>query len=158
MSVNFAAAKGMVEAAMGTCHGFEKSAEAGFHTVFQVALGKFNAILRFPNASVKNASDVVRSEQATMTFLREAHGFPIPRVYTWSADLEGDGIGSPYIFMEHIPGVPFEDALHEGKVSNCLWRQIAQIQDRLARIPLARIGSIYRREDLPPHLADSPLY
>ncbi|PYH72717.1 mitochondria protein Fmp29 [Aspergillus vadensis CBS 113365] len=88
--------------AMGEDHCFHiiKLAEGGFNKVFlfRTTSGK-EVIARIPAPIAGPPHYTTASEVATMSFLRDILGVPVPRVLAYSAD-STNPVGSEYIIME----------------------------------------------------------
>ena len=112
----------------------------------------FKAIVKIPYKISVPTTYATASEVATLTFLR-SKGFPVPKVYGWSSTRENK-VGVEYIIMEHAPGVGadtcwFQTTKHQKKA---LVTGIVDIEKKLFDIPFASIGSLYFKQDIPPHL------
>ncbi|KAK5788374.1 hypothetical protein VI817_009332 [Penicillium citrinum] len=91
-------------------------------------LNNITRVLEFPNktcwiarihirrsSSPFNSSASLKSEIATMQFIKEQSDLPVPRVFGYDTN-EENPVGSAYILMEFLPGIAAMDALGGYKV------------------------------------------
>ncbi|KAJ5718543.1 hypothetical protein N7488_004189 [Penicillium malachiteum] len=91
---------------------------------------------------------LVRSEYATLKFL-ESTQVPAPRVYDYAiAEEQNNKIGVSYIFMEEMPGRPWNQQGSPGKETadnedkEKIWSGLADILIELERYPFPKGGSL----------------
>ncbi|TFK72771.1 hypothetical protein BDN72DRAFT_762892 [Pluteus cervinus] len=130
----------------------------------KVFLMRFNngkeAVARIPTSLAGNTYLTTASEAATLRYLRDECNLPVPRVLAWSTQPQPNPVGTDFMIMEYVPGVPL------------LWRWQAisgkQVEDSLIKIltldttlpkhAFSQIGSLYFKEDVSPELQNRPLY
>ncbi|KAL6303990.1 hypothetical protein BKA93DRAFT_315121 [Sparassis latifolia] len=119
-------------------------------------VGSYNRIflLSFPNGEQVVArvpfpqnliQDKISSEIATMTFARYYCNIPCPRVLGWSST-PSNPVGSPYILMDHAPGIPpfakFYKETQDRRLK--ILDSLAKLHACFARpLPFSQFGSIY---------------
>ncbi len=113
------------------------------------------ARIAFPTAGPKGL--LTRSEVATMDFIRSRLGPRIPKVLAWDASSD-NSVGCEYIIMETCDGPTLHDRTSSNPSSFRHARDIAELMSNLALVPFSQYGSIYYKEDVPPHLQARPLY
>ncbi|KAK3377280.1 hypothetical protein B0T24DRAFT_620845 [Lasiosphaeria ovina] len=94
----------------------------------------------------------MRSELATMEFIRQNTEIPIPRVYGYELNNQ-NSVGCPFSIIEYVHGNTAEEVVrsypgkHEGipaQFEEKFWRQMAKVMLQLASVRLPEIGSIIR--------------
>jgi hypothetical protein len=91
------------------CLSLSKIGEGNYNKAYRLEMENGRHVIAkvpHPNAGPKGLTTA--SEVATMEFVREVLGVPVPRVLDWSATEEGD-VGAEYIIMEEAQG----EQLHE---------------------------------------------
>src|ERR1700733_10325048 len=88
------------------------------------------------------------SEVAVMRYVMAHTSIPVPRVIHYCIEADGGGVGSPYIMMSKVDGVPLssvwkdmEDAKRE-----ILLRMVVNILLELASHRFDKIGTIFQQE------------
>ncbi|PYH34740.1 aminoglycoside phosphotransferase family protein [Aspergillus neoniger CBS 115656] len=132
------------------CSHIFKLAEGGFNKVFlfRTNSGK-EVIARIPTPIAGPPHYTTASEVATMAFLRDILGVPVPRVLAYSAD-STNPVGSVYIIMKRVKGVSVASrwlSLTTADVAS-LMKQIAEIEARIFAYPFTGYGSLYRKREL----------
>ncbi|KAI9868351.1 MAG: hypothetical protein M1813_005794 [Trichoglossum hirsutum] len=104
------------------------------------------------DGNATNRLAALRSEVATLKFLRTNTAIPVPEVYAFDDGVLGQ-IGASCILMEYIHGTP-ADALFEGgkdafgdpQQDEYILKQLANIHVQLAQVKFYGIGSLYESE------------
>jgi hypothetical protein len=86
---------------------------------------------------------ILRSEAATMVFLRTQTGVPVPKVFDWAAeaDLENE-VGMGYILMAKMEGKPLDWQQLTGEQKEKVLQGFVDVFLELERHPFDRIRSI----------------
>ncbi|KAJ6110161.1 serine/threonine protein kinase [Penicillium sp. IBT 16267x] len=136
----------------GNVKNLVKLSEGGFNRVLLATMeDNFKAIVKIPYKISVPKTYATASEVATLTFLR-SKGFPVPEVYGWSSTSENK-VGVEYIVMEHAPGVGADTRWFQTtKHQKALVTGIVDIEKKPFDIPFASVGSLYFKQDIPPHL------
>lgn len=138
--------------------------EGKHHRIYKLVLKNEKAlVLRIP---YKLESDFaieskIKSEVATIDFLKEKLGLSVPRVLAYGAT-RSNSLLSPFILMEHIEGdllmkqwnplsADTENNSHLKDVIN----PIADFEAKLLEIPFNKIGSLYFYDDVSTSLQNS---
>ena len=130
----------------------DKIAQGKQHVVFELEFSDSTIwIARVPvgdaNSNTAPTVSCLQSEVATLQFLKQHSRIPVPDVYGYSVD-KNNGFGSPYLFMEALPG----RILHllpviDDDVKPHVYQQVAQVMLELSRLPrFHQIGSIVREK------------
>ncbi|KJZ73501.1 hypothetical protein HIM_07057 [Hirsutella minnesotensis 3608] len=107
----------------------------------------------------------MRSELATMEFLRRKTDIPIPEVYAYNLDTPNP-VGCPFIIAQHVHASTAEHMSkaypghHEGvppRYQHKFFKQLAGIMVKLASVRLPKIGSITRTEGSKDRFVIGPL-
>ncbi|RLL93491.1 hypothetical protein CFD26_101813 [Aspergillus turcosus] len=69
----------------------------------------FQAVGKVPNPNVGLPHFTTASEVATMDFMRNVLGTPVPKVFFWSSTTD-NAVGAEYILMENVRGVQLNSA------------------------------------------------
>ncbi|KAF9013757.1 hypothetical protein BDZ89DRAFT_995324, partial [Hymenopellis radicata] len=137
------------------CTKMIKLAEGSFNKVFRLSFNNGQtAIARIPSTLMfgSGVSWATSSEVATLHAMRNVVKLRVPKVLAWAKDATNP-VGSPYIILEDIAGVPLH---HEWTLPDTrgppvakMLLAVANIMARPAILPFARLGSLYFREDFP---------
>lgn len=131
----------------------KKLAEGGFNRVFLLTMGDgYEVIAKIPYHLTIPKQFTTESEVATLDFL-QSKGIPVPRVYAWSSKSDNT-VGTEYIIMEKAPGQPLEDRWFtlDPKERVRLVTSYVELERKLFSLPIDAYGSLYYKENLPPHL------
>lgn len=131
----------------------KKLAEGGFNRVFLLTMDDgFEAIAKIPYHIAVPKHFTTESEVATLDLL-QSKGVPVPRVYAWSSKSD-NAVGTEYIIMEKAPGQPLEDRWFtlSQKERVRLVTSYVEVERKLFSLPIDAYGSLYYKENLPPHL------
>ncbi|KZS91863.1 hypothetical protein SISNIDRAFT_386629, partial [Sistotremastrum niveocremeum HHB9708] len=138
-----------------SCIKMSKIAEGAHNKIYHLEFdnGK-EAIARIPCPVIGRSciSQVIASEVATMNFFRSKLKMKVPRVFAWSRTNEDRGsVGTDYIIMEKIDGVPLEQRNHsltEEHLDVALISDLIDVELLFKTISFSQIGSIYYKEDV----------
>ncbi|KAI0781792.1 kinase-like domain-containing protein [Abortiporus biennis] len=149
----------------GDCNVFTKFAEGAFNKLYRLGFDNGRELIfRVPFPIAGPSHLVTASEVATMEFMRETLGAPVPRVLAWSSNIKANPVGSEFILMEKVPGESF--ALQwtticrekADQFSINLMDRFCELQARCADLAFSQIGSLYFKEDVDEELQDRPLF
>lgn len=132
---------------------------ANYHVRIRFADGSPSWLMRVPRVSgfavgfpVPLAEYLIRSEYATLKFL-ETTAVPAPRAYSFGVPSQGTdhGVGVCFLFMDELPGKPWDGQGDTAKV----WKGLADIFAELERHPFSKAGSLLYVEspDDPPSVS-----
>lgn len=110
----------------------------------------FEVIAKIPYRNAVPHQYLTASEVATMDFVRRQFEIPVPKVYAWSAETEGNSVGTEYIVMEKAYGKRLGDiwwSLNPKQLLKVI-TQLVQYEDKLSQTALSSYGSIYFRDFL----------
>ncbi|KAF9007707.1 hypothetical protein BDZ89DRAFT_997168, partial [Hymenopellis radicata] len=137
------------------CTEMIKIAEGSLNKVFRLTFNNDQtAIARIPSTRMfgSGVSWATASEVATLHAMRNVVKLRVPKVLAWAKDATNP-VGSPYIILEDIAGVPLhhEWTLPEtrGEPVRKMVRAVCNIMAGAAYLPYARLGGLYFREDFP---------
>lgn len=110
----------------------------------------FEVIAKIPYRNAVPAHYLTASEVATMQFVQQQLGIPVPSVYAWSSD-KSNPVGVVYIIMQKVAGVPLSDIWWSltGKQLLIIIEQLVQFQSKMFKTPLSSYGSLYFKTNLP---------
>ena len=128
-----------------------KFAEGGFNRIFQTTCasdGK-QVLIKLPFPFVRPKEYTVASEVATLEYLR-LNDIPVPRVHGYSSSRVLNTVGTEYIVLEKIEGIPLGDRWFSLTVKERykVIEQIVHLEQKLFALQLPAHGSIYFPEDL----------
>ncbi|KAF4448121.1 hypothetical protein F53441_8437 [Fusarium austroafricanum] len=130
-----------------------------YNIVHIVQLETFKLVIRVPASGwgagmTKIAADALESQVATMSFVRQQTGVPIPEVYSWDTTNNNE-ISAPFICMSFLPGenvsnVWFEDSsgveAREELRLNIL-TSLSATMAKFSSMSFEKIGSIMQAEN-----------
>ena len=99
--------------------------------------------------NLKIVASRLSSEVATMKYVSAHTSIPVPRVIHHSVDVDSGGVGSPYMIMTKVDGVPLSsiwDDLEDSKREIVL-RQVVDILLELASQRFDKIGMLFQQEN-----------
>ena len=133
------------------CVSIEKLAEGGFNRVFLLTMDDgFEVVAKIPYRNTVPPRYLTASEVATMDFIRRQFEIPVPKVFAWSSETEGNPVGTEYIVMEKASGKTLGDIWWSLSAKQLLKviTQLVQYEAKLLQRPLSSYGSIYVNEFL----------
>lgn len=119
---------------------------ANYHARVRFGAGSPSWLMRVPRVCgfdvglpVSLAEYLIRSEYATLKFL-ETTAVPAPRAFSFGIPSQGTdhGVGVCFLFMEELPGKPWDGQGDAAKV----WKGLANIFVELERHPFTKAGSL----------------
>ncbi|KAL4798332.1 kinase-like domain-containing protein [Aspergillus venezuelensis] len=131
------------------CPNITRLAEGGFNRVFLLKSKRGHEVIAWLPTPVAGAAlYTTASEVATLKFLRDVLGVPVPRVLGYSATPE-NGVGAEYIIMERVRDVSLAERCDSlsGEEVKSVMVQIVKIERKIFDCPFAAYGSIYLRKD-----------
>ncbi|TDL17724.1 hypothetical protein BD410DRAFT_843388 [Rickenella mellea] len=89
------------------------------------------------------------SEMATIRYLEAHTKVPVPRVYEYNDQLDGGGVGTPYVIMSRVEGVPLQKLWREmdDHRRGLVLRQCAEIYLELLSHRFDKIGALFHNKD-----------
>ncbi|KAK5937241.1 hypothetical protein PMZ80_010541 [Knufia obscura] len=101
-----------------------------------------------PNAGLPHLTTA--SEVATVDFVRNILGTPIPRVLAWHSRAQQNPVGAEYIIMEKAPGTELERVWRDMGVEDrwALIQSLARFEETWTSVSFTKFGSLYYTEDL----------
>ena len=142
---------------LGPHHGQAKSltkyAEGGFNRIFLLTMDDgFEAIFKVPYKIAGPKHYATASEAATLDYLHSKN-VPVPKLYAYSSS-DNNPVGVEYIIMEKAPGVGLKSRWQSmsKRERHQLASSFVGIEKRIFDLPLASIGSIYHKKDIPADL------
>jgi hypothetical protein len=90
----------------------------------------------------------ISSEVAIMRYVTAHTSIPVPRLIHYCIEADGGGVGSPYIMMSKVDGVPLSSVWKdmEDAKRKILLRMVVNILLELAYHRFDKIGTIFQRE------------
>ncbi|EWZ39261.1 hypothetical protein FOCG_09000 [Fusarium oxysporum f. sp. radicis-lycopersici 26381] len=130
-----------------------------FNIVHIVQLETLKLVIRVPATGwgagmTKTAEDALASQVATMCFIRQQTGAPVPEVYSWDPTNDNE-VGAPFICMSFLAGetasrVWFKDSINaeeREEVRLNILTSLANIMAKFSSMSFDKIGSIMQAED-----------
>ncbi|KAF2758590.1 hypothetical protein EJ05DRAFT_485697 [Pseudovirgaria hyperparasitica] len=87
------------------------------YTVYKLCNNEKAVVVKVPGAGwkgrwTKERAALLRSEVATMQYVKNNTSIPVPEVYCWETSLDRSEIGVPYILMDFVEGVRGDEVLN----------------------------------------------
>jgi hypothetical protein len=91
------------------------------------------------------------SEVATMDYVRNYLGLPVPKVIAWSSQAATNGIGAEYIIMETAQGVQLSNVWGDldARKKKDIVNSIVSAEQKLLDAKFSQYGSLYYKSDIP---------
>ncbi|KAL5331675.1 hypothetical protein ACEPPN_001210 [Leptodophora sp. 'Broadleaf-Isolate-01'] len=117
-------------------------------------------VAKVPNPNAGKPHFTTASEVATMDFVRNVLGTPVPKVFAWSSKAEENPVGAEYIIMEKLPGIELEHAWPSMTIGDRLAvvKAIARYQKSWCSVSFKKYGGLYYAKDLDISTGNEPLY
>ncbi|KAG5294120.1 phosphotransferase enzyme family protein [Histoplasma capsulatum G186AR] len=134
------------------CTQVTKLPEGLYNKVFSLKTDTGEELLaRIPNPNAGSAREVIASEVATLDFLRNVLGIPVPEVVAWSSPSVPNLVGTGYILMKRIIGHQLSDVWNDMSQAQRfgLVRSLVAIEAKLVKTEMPGYGSLYYRDDYP---------
>ena len=131
------------------CVNITKLPEGSYNKVFLLTLDNgVQVIARIPNPYLAQ-NFVTASEVATLDFLRNELGIPVPRVFAWSSRKD-QPVGVEYIIMEKAPGNELSKSWPTMSISDKvdIVSQLANIQAKVAAVDFSYYGNLFYKGDI----------
>ncbi|KAK2732329.1 hypothetical protein FQN57_002945 [Myotisia sp. PD_48] len=127
-----------------------KFAEGGFNKVFLLKSGDGQEVIaRLSTPIAWPPRYATASEVATLRFLRNVLGIPVPKVLAYSIS-SGNPVGAEYIIMERVRGESFASrwqSLTTEEVKDVM-TQIATMEQKIFSFKFPGYGSLYYKNDV----------
>ncbi|KXG53808.1 Aminoglycoside phosphotransferase [Penicillium griseofulvum] len=133
------------------CVQVEKFPDGMFNKAFLFTMADGSQVVgKVPNPNAGRAHFTTASEVATMDFVRNVLGTPVPRVLCSNSSAKHSSVGAEYIIMEKAAGVqlsqfwptmPIEEKLE-------IIKTISSYQKSWMSAPFSKYGSLYYSSDL----------
>ncbi|PYI18480.1 hypothetical protein BO99DRAFT_167219 [Aspergillus violaceofuscus CBS 115571] len=133
-----------------TCIGIEKMADGMHNKAIRFTMDNgFQAVGKVPNPNAGLPHLTTASEVATVDFMRNVLGTPVPKVLAWSSSTDNP-VAAEYILMENARGVPLSSLWDQLGVSVKfkVLERVAAYQQIWSQVRFAQYGSLYYRSDL----------
>ncbi|TVY89406.1 hypothetical protein LAWI1_G003921, partial [Lachnellula willkommii] len=110
-------------------------------------------IVRFPRVPFSDIPNklieyLVTSEFATLKFLEEINGIPTAKAFGYGLASDADNlVGVSYIFMEAVPGTPYEAHTANPEQKRHVLSQVADILIEISKHPFRKAGSLILDDD-----------
>ncbi|KAL9020921.1 MAG: hypothetical protein Q9185_001884 [Variospora sp. 1 TL-2023] len=142
------------------CTKIEKYQEGQFNKIFLMTTedGK-EVIMKIPQPNAGRPHFTTASEVATMHYVRNELGLPVPEIYTWNSNAVTNTVGAEYIVMEKAPGLELGRVWPDlnGKERRQIIEQLVQYQKKFTASTFPGIGSLYYAGDLDECLSYIPV-
>ncbi|PYH83584.1 hypothetical protein BO82DRAFT_373054 [Aspergillus uvarum CBS 121591] len=133
------------------CARVEKFPDGMFNKAFLFTMQDGTQVVgKVPNPNAGRAHYTTAREVATMDFVRNHLGTPVPRVLDWSSKANENPVGAEYIIMEMVTGVqlktiwPRLDIRERFEVA----KSISKYSKAWMSTPFTQYGSLYYSSDL----------
>ncbi|EPE24799.1 Protein kinase-like (PK-like) [Glarea lozoyensis ATCC 20868] len=143
------------------CVGVEKYPDGMYNKSMLLTMDDGNEVVaKIPNPNAGLPHYTTASEVATMDFVRNILGTPVPRVLAWNSRVEGNPVGAQYTIMERVPGVELESVWPTMPIEDRLSivKEIAGYQKTWASTSFTMYGSMYYAADLGSEYATNMTY
>ncbi|KAJ5975461.1 hypothetical protein N7481_009168 [Penicillium waksmanii] len=133
------------------CVNVEKLSEGMFSKPFLFTMEDGSQVVgKVPNPNAGLPHFTTASEVATMDFVRNVLGTPVPKVLAWSSKANESPVGAEFIIMEMAPGVQLSTVWGEMGLEARfkIIKTIGGIQNEWASTSFPQYGSLYYASDL----------
>ncbi|KZO89436.1 hypothetical protein CALVIDRAFT_89288 [Calocera viscosa TUFC12733] len=103
---------------------------------------------RIPHTLMPEHYLSVASEAATLSFLALRFQLRVPTAFAYSASASPNPVETPYMIMEKMPGVDFNDCSESETGHGSVHREVVRMQALLHTASLGSIGSIFFKTDI----------
>ncbi|CAL1693835.1 unnamed protein product [Somion occarium] len=143
------------------CTDIRKTHEGAFNKIFMLRFdNNAELVAKIPTPLVSPPHLCTASEVATMDYVRNVMGLPVPKVFGWCSRAETTDVGAEYILMEKIDGVCLQDcwqAMNADEAKAAI-NDVVDAQCHFAHTRFSQIGSLFYKDDVDLSLRDRPLY
>ncbi|CAL1693832.1 unnamed protein product [Somion occarium] len=143
------------------CTDIRKTHEGAFNKIFMLRFdNNAELVAKIPTPLVSPPHLCTASEVATMDYVRNVMGLPVPKVFGWCSRAETTDVGAEYILMEKIDGVVLSASWTKLKGQDAvdMMEQLISCEQSFSRHKFSQIGSLYYKEDVAPALQGRRLY
>ncbi|BDD56256.1 hypothetical protein MAP00_001730 [Monascus purpureus] len=133
-----------------TCISIEKMADGMHNKAIRFTMDNgFQAVGKVPNPNAGLPHLTTASEVATMDFMSNVLGTPVPKVLSWSSSTDNP-VAAEYILMENARGVPLSSLWDKlgAPVKFKVLEKVASYQELWSQVCFSQYGSLYYRSDL----------
>ncbi|PVI05380.1 hypothetical protein DM02DRAFT_554611 [Periconia macrospinosa] len=144
-----------------SCISIEKYPEGLYNKSMLLTMDEGSQVVaRVPNPNAGIPHFTTASEVATMDFVKDVLGTPLPKVLAWNSRAEDSPVGTEYIIMEKAPGIELEQVWPQMCVQDRLSvvKKIASFQKAWTSVSFKQYGGLYYTKDLEDYHKDQPLY
>lgn len=132
------------------CPQIEKIAEGGFNKIFRlIASDGHQVIARIPTSIAGPPHYTTTSEVATINFLRNVLGVPVPKILAYSTSADNP-VRTEYIIMEYVQGENLATrwlSLTTEEVKHIM-TQVALLEHKISSFRFPGVGSLYHNHDV----------
>jgi aminoglycoside phosphotransferase (APT) family kinase protein len=132
------------------CSHIDKIAEGGFNRIFLLRADDGREVIaRIPTPIAGPPRYTTASEVATINFLRNVLGIPVPKILSYSAT-SMNPVGAEYIIMERVHGESLASrwlSLTTEQVKDIM-TQLAEIEQKIFSFKFPGYGSLYHQHDI----------
>ncbi|KAF2457269.1 phosphotransferase enzyme family protein [Lineolata rhizophorae] len=129
-----------------------KYMEGSFNKAFLMTMEDGSQVVaKIPNPNAGRPHYTTASEAATLVFLRDCLGIPVPKVLAYSSKKELNDIGTEYIIIEKAPGVELRNVWNDLKDREKIEtaRQLSELVARIGQCQFSHYGALYFADDIP---------
>ncbi|PVH69760.1 hypothetical protein DL98DRAFT_438347 [Cadophora sp. DSE1049] len=144
-----------------SCVSVEKYPDSMYNKAMLLTMDNGTRVVaKVPNPNAGKPHFTTASEVATMDFVRNVLGTPVPRVFAWSSTAQENPVGAEYIIMEKVPGIELEHVWSSMKIADrfTLVKAIAGFQKAWTSVSFKQFGGLYYANDLEKRAGNEPLY
>ncbi|KAJ5474000.1 hypothetical protein N7475_003566 [Penicillium sp. IBT 31633x] len=128
------------------CVHIEKFPDGMFNKTFLFTMANGTEVVgKVPNPNAGQPHYTTASEVATMDFVRNVLGTPVPRVLAWSSKASENPVGAEYIIMEKVAGVQLSHVWHNMGIEDRfeIVKAISGYQRSWSSTSFTKYGSLY---------------
>ncbi|KAL8736428.1 MAG: hypothetical protein Q9166_000220 [cf. Caloplaca sp. 2 TL-2023] len=129
-----------------SCRKVVKFAEGDLNKIFLMTTddGK-EIIVKVPHPNVGRPDFTISSEVATMDYVRNVLGLPVPKVHAWSSKATTNPVGAEFIVMEKAPGIELQHVWQDldfNQKSEVV-KAVVEQETKLTTSTFYAVGSLY---------------
>ncbi|KAK2754792.1 hypothetical protein FQN54_006685 [Arachnomyces sp. PD_36] len=140
------------------CTRIAKMAEGGFNKIFLLTMDDgLEVIARIPTPIAGPPHFTTASEVATLDFLRNTLGVPVPKIFASSSTADNP-VGAEYMIMERFYGESLASrwlSLSTSDIKDVM-TQLAKMEEKMFSFRFPAYGSLYYKSDTPGPSVDLP--
>ncbi|KAL8815880.1 MAG: hypothetical protein Q9223_005034 [Gallowayella weberi] len=131
-----------------TCSSVVKVAESDLNKIYLMTTGDGKEVIaKVPHTGLSGG--IIASEVATMDYVRNILGLPVPKIHTWSSKPNANTIGTEFIVMDKAPGVELQHVWqgldHNQKYD--IVEAVVKLETKLKSSTFDAIGSLYYTDE-----------